>query len=287
MYQMIFGAIQGGFQAYQESELAREEAKYQRNTNVYNAQVARNEATEVMHQEEYGAKLRTRDSKIAALNALLQDENANRVEEDTRVAGRRFRARQRANQGMSGFAVDEGSNLTVDLESARLVEYEANVAAYGLRMDAFKSRDDAKMLLHEAEVHSQRATFMRDHGIRQAGAQFDSLAAYYKKWAQYYDDSQISNIVAGVVAGAFGGSHSIAKPGGSRQPGQQPGGKDFEKDNSYDYETRGDIGGIKDTDGGTRSLSDYNRSNSGATGAGSGDASSADAMGTINAGGYM
>ncbi len=202
--QMISGAITGGISAYGESVQKEEQHRFNKSIARFNAQMARNAALEAAQEEEHVTQLRRRDAELSRINASIASTTAERKREDVRREGRRFVSSMRASAGASGVAVDEGSSLWAQLESVRLAEYDATVAGFGAEMEAFKSTDDAKMLDHEADVHAQKAQYIRDFGIEQAGALYDAQAKYYKNWATYEQDSRVGFVVAGVIGGAMG-----------------------------------------------------------------------------------
>jgi hypothetical protein len=248
------GAIAGGLQAFQRTNYQQQESKYAQRVARYNAQIARNQATEQMYAEQYQEKMRRRDAQFATINAKLSLDQALVREEETRRQGRRQIASQRAGSGASGVAVDSGSSLFAQVESARFAEFDAQLAGFGLRMDAFESTEDAKLLIVEAENHAARAQWLKDHGIEAAGYLYDVQASYYKKWAQFSEDTKWGNMIVGAIGGAFGARKSVLGPGAQDSPSQGPdpiGG-------DYDYDRASKLSG----DAVDRSTSDWLRSRS-------------------------
>lgn len=209
--QIAGGAIFGAINAYAASAQAEEEAKFGKRIARFQAQMARNKAIEQAQFEELAAQLRRRDADLAEAAARLSLEQAAAVGEDVRRQGRRYLSSLRAAAGAANIAIDEGSALLAQREAARLAEYDALLAEFGPKLDAFKSSEDAKLLRHEAEVNAQRAQYIREVGVPAAGALYDAQAEWLKRWEQYHADSRWGQVLLGAVAGALSASYNVPR----------------------------------------------------------------------------
>jgi len=96
-----------------------------------------------------GEAAKGRQQKAAAdaanLDAELKDRQAQIAETNARLEGERRMGRLRATAAKTGVVPGTGSLLEVELEAARLTEYDVQLQAYGARVGAVQDRYRAKV----------------------------------------------------------------------------------------------------------------------------------------------